>query len=308
MAKKPPVTSARTRQERIKNRGKAPASTPKGRQTTAMQRPFKPGTKTSNTTTKFAGQKSLPAAGQSGGSKPPKGTTTPRRGGPTPTAAQAAQLRRSAAAARSAGAALGQRAMGAATKLGRNVAKVGNIRSAIVGAIADRTLGPLAQRAGTALGKGPLTTLGRAIDDRLPGINSKDEGRRKAPKSFNEKAYASQQKFNVPKPKAPPKAKPVAPARSTAPSRSSAPGRSTTSARTSSRPAAKPATKPKASSSSMTESSLSASDIMKGYGMRVNQTFSAQSPSTPKKRESLKDQTASIKKMIEESKKRQGKG
>ena len=302
--KKAPVTSARTRQERIKNRGKAPASTPKGRQTTAMQRPFKPGTKTSNTTTKFAGQKSLPAAGQSGGSKPPKGTTTPQRGGPTPTAAQAAQLRRSAAAARSAGAAIGQRAMGAATKLGRNAAKVGNIRSAIVGAIADRTLGPLAQRAGTALGKGPLTTLGRAIDDRLPGINSKDEGRRKAPKSFNEKAYASQQKFAVPKPK-----KPTAPKAATTPARSTAPSRSSTPARTpASRPAAKPAAKLKAPASMATESSLSASDIMKGYGMRVNQTFSAQSPSTPKKRESLKDQTASIKKMIEESKKRQGKG
>ena len=255
-------------------------------------------------------QRALPAAGQSGGSKPPKGTTTPMRGGPTLTAAQAAQLRRSAAAARAAGASRGQRAAGVATRVARGGAKALNIRSAIVGAIADRTLSPLAQKAGTALGKGPLTTLGRAIDDRLPGINSKDEGRRKAPKSFNEKAYASQQKFNVPKPKAPPKAKPVAPARSSAPSRSSAPGRSTTSARTTaSRPAAKPAAKPKASSSPMTESSMmSASDIMKGYGMRVNQTFSAQSPSTPKKRESLKDQTASIKKMIEESKKRQGKG
>jgi hypothetical protein len=57
-----------------------------------------------------------------------------------------------------------------------------------------------------------------------------------------------------------------------------------------------------------TESSMSASDIMKGYGMRVNQTFGAESPSTPKKRESLREQTADIKKMIEASKKRQGKG
>ena len=103
MAKKPPVTSANSRQERIKKTGKAPASTPKGRQTTAMQRPFKPGTKTSNTTTKFAGQKALPAAGKSGGSQPPKGTTTPRRGGPVRTPAQLAQERRSAAAAQKAG-------------------------------------------------------------------------------------------------------------------------------------------------------------------------------------------------------------
>ena len=326
--KKAPVTSARTRQERIKNRGKAPASTPKGRQTTAMQRPFKPGTKTSNTTgqralppgkkggpltTTKAPQRALPAAGQSGGSKPPKGTTTPQRGGPTRTAAQLAQARRSAAAARAAGAAMGQRAMGVATKLGRGAAKAGNIRSAIVGAVAERTLGPLAQKAGTALGKGPLTTLGRAIDDRLPGINSKDEGRRKAaaakPKSGLPALKGSMvngkiQMTQVAKPK-----KPAAPKAATAPTRSSTPSRSSALARSSaSRPAAKPAAKPKAPVSMATESSMSAADIMKGYGMRVNQTFSAQSPSTPKKRESIKDQTASIKKMIEDSKKRQGKG
>jgi len=247
-------------------------------------------------------QRALPAAGQSGGSKPPKGTTTPQRGGPTRTAAQRAMERRAAAASRQAAANLGTRAAGAATKVAKGGAKALNIRSAIVGAIADRTLGPLAQRAGTALGKGPLTTLGRAIDDRLPGINSKDEGRRKAPKSFNEKAYASQQKFAVPKPK-----KPVTP--KTTPTRSSAPSRSSAPARTpASRPAAKPATKPKAPTSMASESSMSASDIMKGYGMRVNQTFAAESSPTPKKRQSLREQTADIKKMIEESKKRQGKG
>jgi hypothetical protein len=121
------------------------------------------------------------------------------------------------------------------------------------------------------------------------------------------------QMTQVAKPKKP-AAKPAAPkaattpARSSAPSRSSAPARSTAPARTpASRPAAKPAAKPKAPASMATESSLSASDIMKGYGMRVNQTFSAESPSTPKKRQSLREQTAEIKKMIEESKKRQGK-
>jgi hypothetical protein len=125
--------------------------------------------------------------------------------------------------------------------------------------------------------------------------------------ALREKSYASLQKFQVPKTK--PAAKPAAPKAATTPNRSSAPSRSSAPARTpASRPAAKPAAKPKAPASMATESSLSASDIMKGYGMRVNQTFSAQSPSTPKKRESLKDQTASIKKMIEESKKRQGKG
>jgi hypothetical protein len=52
--KKAPVTSSRTRQERIKNRGKAPASTPKPRRTAAGNRgaqkgPLKPGTRTSGT-------------------------------------------------------------------------------------------------------------------------------------------------------------------------------------------------------------------------------------------------------------------
>jgi hypothetical protein len=204
-----------------------------------------------------------------------------------------------------------------ATKLGRGAAKAGNIRSAIVGAIADRTLGPLAQRAGTALGKGPLTTLGRAIDDRLPGINSKDEARRKAaaakPKAGLPALKGSMvngkiQMTQVAKPKKP-AAKPAAPKAATAPTRSSAPSRSSAPARTTaSRPAAKPAAKPKAPASMATESSLSAADIMKGYGMRVNQTFGAESPSAPKKRQSLREQTADIKKMIEASKKRQGKG
>jgi len=116
------------------------------------------------------------------------------------------------------------------------------------------------------------------------------------------------QMTQVAKPKKP-IAKPVAPKAATTPARSSALGRSSAPARTpTSRPAAKPAAKPKAPASMATESSMSASDIMKGYGMRVNQTFSAESPSTSKKRQSLKDQTAEIKKMIEESKKRQGKG
>ena len=51
----------------------------------------------------------LPAAGQSGGSKPPAGTTAPQRGGPTRTEAQKAFERRQAAAARRAGSGLGSR-------------------------------------------------------------------------------------------------------------------------------------------------------------------------------------------------------
>jgi hypothetical protein len=49
--------------------------------------------------------------------------------------------------------------------------------SAAVGVAADATLSPLARKAGEALGKGPLTKLGRAIDRAMPGVNSKDEAR-----------------------------------------------------------------------------------------------------------------------------------
>jgi hypothetical protein len=64
-------------------------------------------------------------------------------------------------------------------------------RGAVGGAIeqvASSVLGPLARRAGTKLGNA-LKPVGRAIDDRLPGINSKDELKRKtaATKAANAK-------------------------------------------------------------------------------------------------------------------------
>lgn len=59
---------------------------------------------------------------------------------------------------------------------------VGNIKAGLAGAaieqVANKALSPLAQKAGTALGKA-LRPAARALDDRLPGINSKDELRRK---------------------------------------------------------------------------------------------------------------------------------
>jgi hypothetical protein len=63
--------------------------------------------------------------------------------------------------------------------------KIVNKRTGIAGAIAeaasDQWLAPIARNAGTDLAKGPLTSLGRFIDDRLPGVNSKDEAKRKDP-------------------------------------------------------------------------------------------------------------------------------
>jgi hypothetical protein len=64
-------------------------------------------------------------------------------------------------------------------------------RGAVGGAIeqaASAALGPLARKAGTKLGE-VLKPVGRAIDDRLPGINSRDELKRKtaATKAANAK-------------------------------------------------------------------------------------------------------------------------
>lgn len=69
---------------------------------------------------------------------------------------------------------------------------VGGLRSGLAGAAieqaASAALGPLARKAGDKLGKA-LKPVGRAIDNRLPGINSKDELKRKtaASKAANAK-------------------------------------------------------------------------------------------------------------------------
>ena len=48
----------------------------------------------------------------------------------------------------------------------------------VIGEVAGAVLSPLARAAGTKLGQA-LRPVGRAIDDRLPGINSKDEAARR---------------------------------------------------------------------------------------------------------------------------------
>ena len=62
---------------------------------------------------------------------------------------------------------------------------IGNVKTGVAGvavqAASDQFLAPQVRRLGTALGRGPLTSLGRFIDDRLPGVNSKDEAKRKDP-------------------------------------------------------------------------------------------------------------------------------
>lgn len=119
----------------------------------------------------------------------------------------------------------------------------------LVSGLALAALSPLAQKAGTALGKG-LRPVGRWLDDRMPGINSKDEQRRRALPQMT----AAERKKAVPLPQAQPKSAPSRPSQaeqaptrpSSAPSRYSAP---TTPSRPS-RPAAA-APRPQAQPSSV---------------------------------------------------------
>jgi len=285
MAKKPPVTSARRRAERASGSTKVAASTPQKRPTTTMQRPFQPGTRTSNTT----GQRALPPG---------------KKGGPLAKVTKA----------------LPPGKMGGALvkTAGKLASRVGFVGTALqTAATANSVFNPKSEgnqqlaKALAAVNKRYSGKYGPRFKNPNTGSVASKGAKSKSPMpkgsgdALREKSYASLQKFTVPKTKtttktAAPKT-PSAPARSM---RSSAPVRSSAPAR----PAAKPATKPKAPANMATESSMSASDIMKGYGMRVNQTFGAESSPTPKKRQSLREQTADIKKMIEESKKRQGKG
>jgi hypothetical protein len=83
------------------------------------------------------------------------------------------EIRKAAQAARGA-----KQAMG---RMGSTLARARLTRgpvSAAVGVAADATLSPLATKAGQALGRA-LKPAARKLDDALPGVNSKDEGRRR---------------------------------------------------------------------------------------------------------------------------------
>lgn len=194
--KKAPVTGSRTRQERIKGTGKAPASTPKPRQTAVGNRgaqagPMKPGTRTSGTPmvnssspamrqiqAKAAAARSR-AQGQPGIKGPIKlpnsqragvnlpkvgaGVVKPAAGERNPV--QSAMLKAQGAAAKAA-AQVKRGAKAAMERQMNTLATRGSVRpgravggpgrGAVGGAIeqaASAALGPLARKAGTALGK-----------------------------------------------------------------------------------------------------------------------------------------------------------
>lgn len=77
-----------------------------------------------------------------------------------------------------------QAARGAKQAMGRMSGTLSRARfargpaSAIASVVADATLSPLATKAGRALGE-RLKPLARKLDDALPGVNSKDESRRR---------------------------------------------------------------------------------------------------------------------------------
>lgn len=76
--------------------------------------------------------------------------------------------------------AAGQRGGPLVTRAGARV-NMGGARGAVVGALGSAIADPLGKALGSKLGE-MLKPLGRAIDDRLPGVNSKDEARRTASK------------------------------------------------------------------------------------------------------------------------------
>ena len=207
--KKPPVTSSRRRQDR--KAGKGAASKPSPRQTAAggrgaQQGPLKPGTRTSGSGMVNAnkpymqriqakatelrkqiqrgkrptGQRAttLPNSARAGRNLIREGAQrmrTPGDSGQVRAAAQRGQeIRKAAQATRGARAALG--------RMGGTLARARMMRgpaSAAAAIAADAALGPMATKAGKALGRGPLRALGRKIDDALPGVNSRDEARRR---------------------------------------------------------------------------------------------------------------------------------
>jgi len=318
--KKPPVTSARRRAERASGSKKVAASTPQKRQTSVMQRPFQPGTRTSNLPSLPPGKKGGPLA------KVTKTLPPGKKGGPLVKAPTTKPPQRALPPGKKGGP-LSKLPKGTSQTAGKTLSTLGKAGRALgaagtVLAIADTAnsvFNPKSEgnqqlaKAMAAVNKRYQGKYGPRFKNANTGTVASKGAKSKAPMpkgsgdALREKSYASLQKFQLPKPKATakPAAKASTPKASSAPTRSSAPARSSAP----SRPTAKPAATRKPSAGPETEfSGMSVADMMKGYGMRVNQTFSAESAALAKKRQSLKNQTAEIKKMIEESKKRQGKG
>jgi hypothetical protein len=117
--------------------------------------------------------------------------------------AQGAAAKAAAQAKRGAKAAMGNMSKTLANKGSISPGRaIGSLKGGLAGAaieqVASQTLSPLARKAGTKLGTA-LIPAARALDDRLPGINSRDELKRKT--AATKKAMASGPKAG-PSPKA----------------------------------------------------------------------------------------------------------
>jgi hypothetical protein len=67
------------------------------------------------------------------------------------------------------------------------------VAGVVLGAASDKYLSPLARKAGTALGKNVVIPAARALDNAMPGMNSRDERMRsntKAAKTGNNSRFA----------------------------------------------------------------------------------------------------------------------
>lgn len=137
---------------------------------------------------------------------------------------------------------------GTAAKPAVKGARLGGMAAAAIGEVAGAALSPLARAAGTKLGQA-LRPVGRAIDDRLPGINSKDEAARRQRSTplrqmtADERRRATPLRQATPTDATPRRATPTpkpstaAPTRSTTSRGSSAPTRTSTTTRPGSAPA-----------------------------------------------------------------------
>ena len=218
--KKPTVTSSSTRSARVKagsnpvvTKGEArtraarttlgPAPKQRPMATGGTKGPLQGGTRTATAAAPPSGRRTLPAAGQTSGNQANAAKSARVAG---------MQARRAteAAAGKPSGVRQGQPAGAANRMYGVNrvnaavtravqggTGNISNLKTGLaglaLGAVSDKYLSPLARKAGTALGKNVVIPAARALDNAMPGINSRDERMRsnsKAAKTGNNSRFA----------------------------------------------------------------------------------------------------------------------
>lgn len=190
------ATDARIEQVRVRNLTERPRALP-GQRGLPPGRPG--GTATDGRIERVrvrdvTGQRGLPQGGQRNSGSGNRALPPSQRGGALATRPSSNRAlpqgrpsaRQEQARQRQADAARGTRGSGVRTgqpagEANRQVRmqQAGGSAASFAGAAAGALLSPLAERAGRWLGRNVLRPAGRALDDALPGINSKDEAQRK---------------------------------------------------------------------------------------------------------------------------------